>query len=163
MFGGWCSGNKLIVNESKTQYILFYKRRVVPDFVVQMNGMEISRTNQAKFLGLHVDSQLTWAAHIEHVAGKLKSAYFAIVNLKTVLTTKQLLNVYYALAYSHLKYMVLCWGQATELGRIFILLKRIIRKIYSLSPIMETCKEKIFKSEKIDRHPYPNFLMLHRK
>lgn len=98
-------------------------------------------------MGLYIDSQLTWEAHVDYVAGKLKSAYFAIVNLKNILSIKQLISVYYALVYSHLKYMLLCWGQATELERILLLQKRIIRKIFSLNPV-ETCKP-IFKTKKI--------------
>ena len=46
-----------------------------------------------------------------------------------------IIGVYYALVYSHLKYIILFWGNATEVDRIFILQKRILRKIFSLCPI----------------------------
>jgi len=139
-FYDWSSKNKLIVNESKTQYMVFYKRRLIPEFALTMNNVAINKVDSCKFLGLYVDSQLSWIPHIDYIAGKLNTAYFAIVNLKSIMSKKQLLNVYFALAYSHIKYMILFWGQSTETNRIFILQKRILRKIFSLSPL-ESCRE----------------------
>ena len=113
-FSPWCKINKLILNETKTQYLVFCKKRTVSDFTLKINNTKIKKVEHLKFLGLHLDSHLTWSPHVDYVAGKLNSAYFAIINLKGVLSQGQLLNVYYALVYSHLKYMVLYWGQAVE-------------------------------------------------
>ena len=146
-FKDWCTCNGLLVNENKTNYLCFYKRRVVPDVTLEMSGIKVHRVDSCKFLGLHIDSQLTWLPHIEYILGKINSSYYAIINLKNVLNTKQLLNVYYALTYSHLKYMVLYWGLSVEAERVFILQKRIIRKIFNLGPIV-SCRL-TFKKEKI--------------
>lgn len=146
-FQTWCSSNRLLVNPLKTHYLVFHKRRLVPDLSFQLNDQNLSKQENCKFLGLIIDEQLTWSAHIEHVAGKLNSAYFALINLQNILNQKQLLNIYYALAYSHLRYMIIYWGQSTDINRIFILQKRIIRRIFKLNPL-ESCRP-IFKQYKI--------------
>ena len=139
-FSEWCKSNHLVVNATKTHYMIFYRKREVPDLNLTLDGNRIERVEQCRFLGLYLDSQLKWTAHVDFVAGKLNSAYYAIVNLKSFMDTKNLLNIYYDLAYSHLSYLILYWGQTTELERLFILQKRIIRKIYTLSPI-QSCKQ----------------------
>ena len=58
-----------------------------------------------------------------------------------------LLNIYYALAYSHIKYLILYWGQATDINRVFVQQKRILRLIYSYAPL-ESCRA-LFKTNNI--------------
>lgn len=77
----------------------------------------------------------------------MNSAYFAIRNLRHVVDRKYLLNIYYSLAYSHLKYLIIYWGQATDINRVFILQKRILRLIFSLNPL-DTCRT-VFKGNNI--------------
>ena len=93
LFYSWCSKNKLIVNLSKAQFLSFSLRRQVPDFQLFMNGQHIKRVEECCFLGLRINSDMSWSSHIDHMANKLNSAYLAIVNLKNILTTKQLIGV----------------------------------------------------------------------
>ena len=97
-FSEWCKSNHLVVNATKTHYMIFYRKREVPDLNLTLDGNRIERVEQCRFLGLYLDSQLKWTAHVDFVAGKLNSAYYAIVNLKSFMDTKNLLNIYYALA-----------------------------------------------------------------
>ncbi|KAK9739855.1 Reverse transcriptase (RNA-dependent DNA polymerase) [Popillia japonica] len=69
----WFAANKLKMNPNKTQHL---------DFI--MNRREDS-TN-IKILGLHVDSRLTWAAHIDDLAGRLSAAIYSIRRIKSVST-----------------------------------------------------------------------------
>ena len=127
--------------------MIFYRKREVNDLKLTLNNREIQRVEQCGFLGLQLDSRLQWSAHVDYVAGRLTSAYYAIVNLKSFMDPKQLLNIYYALAHSHLSYLLLYWGQTTELQRLFIIQKRIIRKIFFLNPL-QSCRE-TFQQHKI--------------
>ncbi|KAK9752253.1 Reverse transcriptase (RNA-dependent DNA polymerase) [Popillia japonica] len=67
----WFASNKLKMNPNKIQHL---------DFI--MNRREDS-TN-IKILGLHVDSRLTWAAHIDDLAGRLSAAIYSIRRMKGV-------------------------------------------------------------------------------
>lgn len=115
--------------------------------MLRINNITLEKVNHTKFLGLQVDENLSWSIHVEYTAKKVNSAYFAIRNLRNVMEKQYLLNIYFALAYPHLKYLVLYWGTSAYAQRIFILQKRIIRLIFSLNPL-ESCRP-VFLNKKI--------------
>lgn len=148
LFYDWCSSNNLIINASKTNYILFHNRNIDPqNFTLQLNTTTLGKVSSTKFLGLYIDQGLSWVNHIDHVLSKLRSAYYVIRNLKPIMDVKYLLNIYYSLAYSHIKYLILYWGQATDINRVFVQQKRILRLIYAYHPL-ESCRP-LFKNNNI--------------
>ena len=143
--GTWCQRNQLILNEKKTVFINFHIRReLAPEFWTENN---IDASHNAKFLGTWLDSKLSWNIHVDFVCKKLNSAYFAIFQMKNVLDVKGLLNIYYALAYSHLTMNIVTWGAGRNISRVLISQKRIIRLIFSLQPL-DSCRD-IFRNNKI--------------
>lgn len=148
-FRTWCSSNRLLINVSKTIYILFRREHLLsqPNFTFVIDNVTLENVSYTKFLGLHIDKNLSWSKHIEHVLKKLNSAYYVIRNLKPIVEEKYLLNIYYALVYSHIKYLILYWGQSKDIHRVFILQKRILRLIFSYQPL-DSCRP-LFKTRKI--------------
>lgn len=146
-FCEWCSSNNLIVNPTKTTFINFRKRRQSVELNLNLNDVTIRGTSMTKFLGLCLDETLSWDDHLNLVAKKLNSAYFAIRNLRSIVDRNFLLNVYYNLAFPHINYLICYWGFATGIQRIFVLQKRIIRLIFCLGPL-DSCKP-IFQSANI--------------
>lgn len=133
-FQAWCHRNKVILNVSKTVSIRFFIRNNnLPEEEL------LNCVNETKFLGIHIDGALSWNVQIEFICDKLSKAYYAIKQMKVLLDKNELLNLYYALAFSHISYNIIIWGRATEFQRIFVSQKRIIRLIYDLKP-MESCK-----------------------
>ena len=64
----WFTVNKLSLNISKTNYILFGRRRCIADNVsITMGKSPISRVKVTKFLGVNIDENLTWKDHISVV------------------------------------------------------------------------------------------------
>ena len=56
--------NPIKVNETKSiQVIHTLRRSDCPH--VYLNNIEIPRANVAKYLGLHLDSKMTWKVHIK--------------------------------------------------------------------------------------------------
>lgn len=110
-----------------------------------MTGISIS--NCSKFLGILVDRNLSWEEHINYVCSKLNQAYFAILQLKENLNEAGLVNVYYALAYSHLSLNTFIWGRSSYVSRVFILQKRLLRLLFNLD-FRESCKT-IFINKKL--------------
>lgn len=147
-FYTWCSSNKLIINTSKTKYMIFHNKTTeLQNVTLQLNTAKIEKVTITKFLGLHIDENLSWRTHIDHVISKLNSAYYVIRNVKSIMDVDYLLNIYYSLVYSHLKYLILYWGQSTDINRIFVQQKRILRLIYSYAPL-ESCRP-LFKTNSI--------------
>lgn len=132
-FKYWCDKNRLIVNIAKSQYIFFRNKLRHTDFNrVGTNNSKFEFAREVRFLGVVVDSCLTWKGHIEYIAGKLNSAYYAITSLKNKFNVQTLMSVYYALVYPHLSYAVVVWGQSADWYRLFVLQKRIVRRIFDL-------------------------------
>ena len=76
----WFQTNKLSLNVSKTNYVLFNNTRVdnADDFNLTIANESIELKNEAKLLGLYLDSKLDWNAYIKFVRNKLNSALYAM-------------------------------------------------------------------------------------
>ena len=108
--------NELSLNASKTKMMLFrhptlkLKPAEIPH--VEINGQKIELVNDFKFLGLKIDTHLTWTPHINFVANKLSQVNGILHKLKHFLPPDILLIIYNALFQSHLNYGITCWGHA---------------------------------------------------
>ena len=57
----WFQANKLSLNVSKTNFMIFSNKKCDDNFKISINGMDITRVFVTKFLGVHLDSQLNWS------------------------------------------------------------------------------------------------------
>lgn len=144
ILGAWCDSNKLILNAKKTVLMNFHIRRSLP---TNVKILDVELEDEIKYLGTVLDSRLSWDNHIDTVCKKLNKAYFGILQMKDTLDENGLLNIYYALAYSHISLNIMCWGCGREKSRVFILQKRIVRLIFNLRS-GESCRT-IFKEKKL--------------
>ena len=69
----WFQSNLLTINIQKTHYIIFKaKNKKIKKFTpLSINNIEIKKTNTEKYLGLTLDSVLTWTVHVENIKSKL--------------------------------------------------------------------------------------------
>lgn len=123
---------------SKTKYTIFCANRnfVIPvDSIITLNNIELERigNNQPdksiKFLGVHMDENLTWTPHLQMVKSKLSRSIFALNKVKNIFPHDILKSLYYSLIHSHMVYGIQAWGNATKISQIEILQKRAIRII----------------------------------
>lgn len=136
-FNAWCQRNRLILNIQKTMTINFHYKKSLPTNTYNMVGTQYSKS--VKFLGTELDCQLTWEEHIDNVCKKLCKTYFAISQMRNALDKEGLLNIYYAMAYSHMSFNIICWGNSGKLSKILMIQKKIIRLIFGLKHT-ESCK-----------------------
>ena len=66
----WFAVNKLSLNVSKTNFILFGNRKYNGEVDIKINGINIERVYVTKFLGVLIDHQLNWKEHINHTINK---------------------------------------------------------------------------------------------
>ncbi len=72
----WFVTNKLSVNSTKTKVMLFTSSRSHhkhPNINVKLCGQPVEQVNVMKYLGLVLDSQLSFDAHINKLCGKINS------------------------------------------------------------------------------------------
>ena len=130
----WFKANKLSLNISKTNYVIFHPaNRVLPpiDWELKMGTEIIERKATVKFLGMFIDEHLKWASQLSHVTSKMAKSLYVINSLKTILPIKDLKTLYYTMIYPYLTYGIESWGSAQKglLHKANILQRKVVRSI----------------------------------
>ena len=66
----WFKHNQLTLNIDKTCFTLF--SRTKNEIALKLNGTEIQRVETAKYLGIFLDSKLSWSDHTDKICQKLQ-------------------------------------------------------------------------------------------
>ena len=67
----WLLANRLQLNVKKN-YMLFHKQNeIINKLNLRINNNIINKTNELIFLGLYINSRLTWDSHIKEVSNKI--------------------------------------------------------------------------------------------
>ena len=71
----WLTANKLSLNIDKTNFIIFHPPQKATNYNVRLviNGQSIEKAKCIKYLGILIDSHLSWKQHILHISRKVKS------------------------------------------------------------------------------------------
>ena len=93
--------------------------------------MSVERVYATKFLGVIIDSKLTWKPHVEYICKKLSNCVGIIAKARRKLHRLSLITLYYSFAYPYFIYCNHVWGNnyASTLEKIKIVQKRLIRTI----------------------------------
>ena len=132
----WFATNELALNMDKTTKIHFCTSRRV----------SLER-EEAKFLGVILDTRLTWLPHIEALERKLASAVHAVRRVTTSINREAGRIAYFAMFHSRMVYGLAVWGASAYVGRIFVLQKRAVRSLTGAGR-MDSCRP-LFKSSGI--------------
>ena len=105
----WLKIDKLTLNVTKTQCMLFTKRRHNRNVNIKIENQNIEQVCKANFLGIIIDEQLNWKEHILYVSNKISKAIGVII--KAISPGKRaLLSLYYSMIYPYLTYCCQIWG-----------------------------------------------------
>jgi len=136
----WCDSNALVLNKNKTTVMEFKNRKTYDsEPLLFLDKKSITTSNTVKYLGLTISDDLRWDCHIDKLCPKLTSVCYMIQRLRPLMDREVLLQVYYGCFHSVISYGIVFWGNSSPAYRIFLLQKRIIRKICNL-PYLEHCK-----------------------
>jgi len=89
----------------------------------------MTNINSTKFLGLIIDSTLSWKNHITEITPKLNKACYVIRTLTFLISPEFLRTVYFSYFHSIMSYGMIFWGNSHHSVNIFKIQKRIIRII----------------------------------
>jgi len=126
----WLKANKLSLNVKKTKYIVFRQpKHILTTNLILVDGVEIEQVSSTKFLGIEIDSDLTWKIHIHKLESKLASIIGVIGTLRFKLNIDITILLYNTLILPHLNYCNLLWASnyKTSLTKIHNLQKRFLR------------------------------------
>lgn len=122
----WLDANKLSLNVSKSNMILFKKNRTKTNqkLTIKIMDEEIKEKEYTKYLGILIDNKLTWKQHINHVNLKVTKGLAILYKLRNYVSEQILRMLYFSFIQPHIDYGLLIWGNATTTN-----LKPIKKKI----------------------------------
>ena len=142
--------NNLSCNVSKTKILSFNTTHKPTDYRVnvQLCNESIVASSYCKFLGIIVDSHLTWEKHIDLTCTKVSKGVFLLKYFSRFKNLYLLRVIYYGVIYPHLQYCIEVWGAAanTHVNRLLVLQKKCIRLMSNVGP-RHHCKELFINQE----------------
>ena len=93
----WMKKNKLKVNCSKTvSMLLGTKYMLVKNNTLDLNlgGVRLTQVESYKYLGVHVDAELKWDLHIDHLCKKVGKMVNYLCRLKQFISASNLKSIY---------------------------------------------------------------------
>lgn len=135
----WFIANKLTINTKKTNFVIFHSsRRLIVPINIQIfdyktnKFLPLDQKNYVKYLGVLLDSKLSWKPHIDYISGKISRMAGIFSRLRHFIPKRTLIKMYNSILQPILTYGIASWGQAckTLTNKLLILQKRVIRSIF---------------------------------
>ena len=124
----WFDINKLKLNIEKTKILPYINSGILKDITI--DNIKIDIVNNYKFLGIYLDSQMTYKKHINYLSNKLSKIIYNIKKI-SFLDTKNLILLYNSLYLSNLSYGIEVWSNTykSNITKLIMLQKKVIRII----------------------------------
>ena len=109
----WLQENKLVLNQSKTKWMLFGTRQKLEhssDIEIQFHGQNIERVSSFCYLGVTLDEHLSWNEHVEIICNKVSKRVGLLSRIRPYLTQKAAKCVYNCLIQPIFNYTDTVWG-----------------------------------------------------
>jgi hypothetical protein len=132
VFETWARDHLLQLNSSKTVILQLKKKneRILSSPLIKLDGNSLRTMESTKFLGVHLDQDLSYRVHCDSLNKKLSSCPFMFVILRKSVNKMHILkSVYFAHVQSHLQFGIVCWGNSILAASVFITQKKIIRAL----------------------------------
>ena len=133
----YMKANKLHINMKKCCYLHFKPSKLTIDhlsneYKILINGTEIKKVSETKFLGVIIDENLNWDAHIKQLTKKLSSATGVLNRIKDCIPDELHKDLYHTLFESHMCYGITAWGGVSrnKLLPLFRAQKKCIRILF---------------------------------
>ena len=132
----WLVSNKIVVNENKSRYmILSYSNKLSFRNDILIGNKTIENVQTVNFLGIHIDCNLKFNNHVDHIASKISKSLGIMYKVKFLFPTNILILLYYCLIQPYFDYCIESWfgTSITNINKLCVLQKKAIRIINNLS------------------------------
>ena len=106
----WCNYNNMVINPSKSQYILITNKKVDDNPIVKLGGDNIERVSNCKYLGMYIDENIKYHHQISHIESKLRQLRGMTFRIRNYIDKAGARKIYYAMVYSVITYCIAVWG-----------------------------------------------------
>ena len=94
--------------------------KYAPYFNILIDDMPIIEKEVTTFLGVMIDSNLTWNSHINNICMLVSRGIGILYKLKYCLSQKSLFMLYNSLILSHISYCNIVWGNSNKMKIMLI-------------------------------------------
>ena len=130
----WLNANKMSLNVKKTEMVIFKskQKKFEGDLKIKLCGKRLYPTESVKYLGVKIDTNLSWQYHVNDLSIKLNRANALLSKIRKFVSLKILRSIYFAIFDSYLSYCCLVWAHNySTIQRIIILQKRLLELLIS--------------------------------
>ena len=115
----WCQQNGMVLNTDKTKVMLITSRQKRltlqnPGLSLRYSDIDIKMTPSEKILGVHVDDNLMWNNHFQHVSKKISSYLWLLSKIRSYLSVEHRLMFYNAYVKPHFDYCNTVWSNTSS-------------------------------------------------
>ncbi len=162
----WLRANKISLNASKTELIIFRdpRKKIQHDPKIKINGKKIIPSKFVKYLGIYIDCHLNWKAHLTEISSRLSRANGMLCKIRHYVNFQTLKMIYFGIFSSILMYGSQIWGQQNDIAKRFQIIQNKALRIINFQP-PRTSATPLFKKCEIlkltDHVNLQNFLFAH--
>ena len=144
----WFAANKLSVNIDKTCYAVFKSSSHIETcdtLKLLINGQQINKVTNCKYLGVFIDDALKWDVHIEYVYKKIVKFTSILYKLRNVLPKECLKKIYFAFINPYISYGVEVYANCSKsaIDKLNKLINKLLRILLNKpfdTPVIELYK-----------------------
>ena len=127
----WLEANRLALNIDKTNFVIFHSPQNIPNdrVIIKFGRKKVNQETCVKFLGVLLDSSLSWKPHITELSKKLSRTVGLFDKTRHYAPLETLKLLYYGIFFPFISHGVHVWGLTypIHLNKVFILQKKIIK------------------------------------
>ena len=129
----WLQTNRLSLNISKTNFMIFSNRSKELLLPIKIRNVDINCVNCVKFLGVFIDDRLSFNSHINCVLSKVSKNVGVLSRVRKCVPDNVLRSLYFSLIYPYLIYGCQVWssGSISAIKKLQSTQNRCIRLFYS--------------------------------
>ena len=86
----WLNANKVPLNIKKTEMVIFKsnQKKFEGDLKIKLSGKRLYPTESVKYLGVKIDTTLSWQYHVNDLSIKLNRANVLLFKMRNMLVLK---------------------------------------------------------------------------
>ena len=124
----WFKSNSFSLNIDKTHFLRFFtKTNQNCDFQPYYDNRQITKFETIKFLGITLDSKLSWKQRIEDITPTFNKVCFAIRSIKPFMSIEAMRLIYFAYFHSIFSDGIIFWGNYVQSKYIFKIKKELLQ------------------------------------
>ena len=146
----WLRANKISLNASKTELIIFRdpRKKITNDLKFKINGKKLVPCKSVKYLGVFIDCFLNWSTHLTSLSKKLSRAAGMLSKIRHYVDWNTLHMVYFGIFSSIMSYGSQIWGQLNNITKkVQVLQNKALRIMHFQPP--RTSATPLFKISEI--------------